>query len=256
MPASRQTALARLRAQIRALETGSGPTAKVLPFGDARLDGCLPGGGLPLGRWHEIVGEGLQLETAAAPAAFAARLAAPLAEMGALVWVLRCDDLFAPGLAHLGFPAERLIQVHARNEAEVLTVLEDALRTHGVAAAFAEASSLSLLAGRRLQLACEQGGASGFILRRRCFGGGKDAGGGAGAVAAATRWRIASLPSAPSPDEPGLGPLRWEARLERCRGGRTGGWILEAEEGANAAHPFRVVADCGLAPEERLRYAG
>ena len=239
MPAS-PTRLAALKTEIAALERPSRADASVLPFGDVRLDGRLPGGGLPLGCWHEFAGEGLELETAAASAAFVARLAAPLASRGELVWVLRRDDLHAPGLAGLGFPAERLIQVCARDDAEVLAVLEDALRTPGVVAAFGEAEAVDLTAGRRLQLACEQTRATGFVLRRRPFGGGDQ---GRTGSAAATRWGIAPAPSEPVPGEPGLGAPCWRVRLERCRGGRNGAWILQAWEDDDAAHPFRLVAD-------------
>ena len=258
MPISPQVRLAAVRAEIAALEPHAQSVGEVLPFGDARVDGRLPGGGLALGRWHEFVGEGLELETAAATAAFAARLALPLAGRGEMVWVLRRDDLHAPGLAGLGFPAERLIQVCARDEAEALAVLEDALRTSGVAAVFGEVDEVSLTAGRRLQLACEGGSATGFILRRRAFGVARRRGH-AGGSAAATRWMIASAPSRPAPDDPGLGPPCWRAALERCRGGRPGAWLMEAEEEADAAHPFRVVAelaDRDMATEEPWRLAG
>src|SRR5579872_5331529 len=105
--------LATLRAEIAALEQGARPVGDVIGFGDRRIDAKLPGGGLSLRAWHEFAGEGLELETAAASAAFVARLALPLAGRGELVWVLRRDDLHAPGLAGLGLPAERLIQVCA-----------------------------------------------------------------------------------------------------------------------------------------------
>ncbi|MDP3172987.1 MAG: protein imuA, partial [Phenylobacterium sp.] len=105
-----------VRAKVAALEAGGRGDCGSLPFGDARIDARLPGGGLPLGRWHEVTGEGMEAETAAAPAAFAALLAAPLARRGWAVWVLRRDDLHAPGLEGLGFPPERLIQVCARDD--------------------------------------------------------------------------------------------------------------------------------------------
>ena len=95
--------LAAARAKIAAIETGGRGESESLPFGDGRIDACLPGGGLPLRRWHEIVGPGTEMETAAATAAFTALMAAPLAARGEVVWVLRRDDLFAPGLAGLGF---------------------------------------------------------------------------------------------------------------------------------------------------------
>ncbi|MFC3068109.1 protein imuA, partial [Phenylobacterium soli] len=130
----RGKALDALRAEIAALETGGRSATAVLPFGAPEVDALLPGGGLPLGRWHEIVGPGLEAETGVAPAAFTALMAAPLARRGETVWVFRRDDLFAPGLTGLGFPTERLIQVCARDEAETLSVMEDALSAVGVAA--------------------------------------------------------------------------------------------------------------------------
>ena len=250
-----------IRAKIAALESGTRAQAGVLPFGDASLDDRLPGGGLPLGRWHEIVGVGLEAETSAAPAAFAALMARPLARRGEAVWVLRRDDLWAPGLAGLGFPPERLIQVCARDEAETLMVMEDALTTVGVSAVFGEVEEIDLTAGRRLQLACEKRGATAFVLRRRPYGGRprrEPAG-----SAAATRWRIASAPSEPGPNEFGLGAPRWRAVLERCRGGRGGQWLFEAEtaysmEAGDGAHPLRLVAqlaDRQLAPAQPRRAA-
>jgi protein ImuA len=260
VPATLQTLadqnLATLRAEIAALEGAGKGAGEVAAFGDARLDRLLPGGGLALRAWHEFDGEGMELETAVATAAFVARLAAPLTRQGELIWVLRRDDLHAPGLNALGFPAERLIQVCARDEAEALAVMEDALRTPGVAAVFAEAAEVDLTAGRRLQLAAEQGHATGFVLRRRPFGGAdrRDV-----SSAAATRWTIAPAPSEPPAGQPGLGAPRWRVRLERCRGGRTGEWIFEAWEEDDAPHPFRLVAelaDRDVAAPERLRLAG
>jgi len=258
-PSPREGGLNALRAKIAAIEASARPDSESLPFGDARVDSCLPGGGLPLGRWHEIGGTGLEVETAAAPTAFTALLAAPLAQRGEVVWVLRRDDLCAPGLLGLGFPPERLIQVCARDEAEALSVMEDALSTVGVAAVVGEVEAADLTAGRRLQLACEKRRTTGFLIRRRPYGGlaRREATG----SAAATRWRIASAPSEPPAGEFGLGAPRFEAVLERCRGGRTGAWLFEAAnayswEKTDVAHPLRLVAELGdrqLAPAQPLR---
>ena len=251
-----------LRAKIAAIEATARPPSGVLPFGDPRIDGHLPGGGLPLGRWHEITGPGLEIETAAAPTAFTALMTIPLARLGEVVWVLRRDDLCAPGLGGLGFPPGRLIQVCARDEAEALSVMEDALATVGVAAVVGEVEAVDLTAGRRLQLACEKRGTTGFLIRRRPFGG--QARRETTGSASATRWKIASAPSEPAAGDFGLGAPRFRVELERCRGGRTGAWLLEAADAYNGetkdvAHPLRLVADLGdreLAPAQPLRLAG
>ena len=241
---SRAARFEAVRAQVAVLEAGGAPVQAALPFGDARLDGLFPAGGLPLGCWHEVAGEGLEMETAATPGAFVASLARPLAARGAVVWVMRRGDLYAPGLAGLGFPADRLIQVQARNEAQVLAALEDALGSAGVAAAIGETGLPDLTAGRRLQLACERRGATGFLIGRRPFGGSARAvgTGAAGGSAAATRWTVGPAPSAAQSGDLGLGQPRWRVALTRCRGGRTGDWILEMNDGA---YPLRVVAPLG-----------
>jgi len=250
--------LSAMRARIAALEAGTRTPTRVLPFGDPDIDGCFGHGGLPLSAWHEVAGAGLEIETAASAGAFAALLARPLAKTGAVVWVMRRDDLHAPGLAGLGFPVDRLILVRARDEAEALWALEDALGSGGVAAAIGEIEAVDLTAGRRLQLACERSGATGVVVRRRPFGGPPSARREAAGSAAASRWRVA--PAAGGPDPFGLGPARWSVSLERCRGGRPGSWILEeAPDGPHALRVVAAVADRDLAAQAHagpIRLAG
>ena len=102
----RSAGLAALKAKIAAIEAGGRPDSAVLPFGEAALDGCLPGGGLPLGAWHEVGGAGLEIETAAAPAAFTALMAAPLAAKGEVVWVNR-DAPMDMGIRYIDLDNER-----------------------------------------------------------------------------------------------------------------------------------------------------
>lgn len=260
MAGSREARLAALRGRIAAIEAGTRTPTPVLPFGDSAIDGCFPGGGLPLGGWHEVTGAGLEGETGAAPAAFVGLLLRPLVKTGAIVWIARRGDLFAPGLFGLGFPVERLIQVRARDEAETLSVLEDALSTQGVVAAVGEAEAPDLTAGRRLQLACEKRGGFGVVLHRRPYGGRAGASQAVSGSAAFSRWRIGPSPTPPPTDDIGLGPPRWRVELERCRGGRPGAWILEAQEAGHGPHPFRLVSQLAdhdvAAAESGLRHVG
>ena len=244
----------RLQAARALVSRASSPPGPVLPFGDERIDGVLPGGGLPLARWHEAGGEGLDIETAVTAAAFVAALITPLARKGAVVWVMRRDDLHAPGLFGLGFPTRSLIQVKTRDDTQALAALEDALGCAGVAAAIGEVEAVDLIAGRRLQLACERHGATGFVIRRRPFGGPVRRS--ASGSASATRWTLAPAPSEPEPGDPGLGAPRWRVSLDHCRGGRSGAWIMEKTD---EPYPLRVVADLAdrqLAPPPPLRLVG
>jgi protein ImuA len=237
---------ARLSALDPALRGGRG-----LSLGDARVDGCFLPGGLPLGCWHEFLGEGPDADAAAVTAAFAARLCAVLSRAGQVIWALRRADLYAPGLDELGLEPGRLIVVRTGSEAETFAALEDAVGARGVAAAVGEVERVGLTAGRRLQLACERRGATGLVLRRRLYGRPAAQEARAEPAVAASRWRIAPALSEPVAGEPGLGPPRWAVRLERARGGRTGEWIMEASDGAA---PFRVVAelaDHGVPAAER-----
>ncbi len=200
------------------------------------MDAALPGGGLPLGALHELAGSGADLQHGAAPALFAAGILARME--GPVLWVLERQDLFAPALAAAGLHPDRVIYAEARRDA--LLVMEEGLRERGLCAVAAEISGrITLSASRRLQLAAEASGVTALLLRRPGSGAAELA----GAVAAVTRWRIGTLPSAPpiaeAPDVPGLGPARWQLDLLRCRGGRTGSWIVE---GCDASGRLRLVA--------------
>jgi len=245
---------ARLQAARALVSPASSPPGPVLPFGDDRIDGLLPGGGLPLARWHEAGGEGLDVETAVSAAAFVAAVITPLARKGAVVWVMRRDDLHAPGLFGLGFPTRSLVQVKVRDETQALAVLEDALGCAGIVAAVGEIDTVDLTAGRRFQLACERHGALGFAIHRRPFGGQTRRS--VSGSSSATRWTIAPEPSEPESGEFGLGAPRWRVSLDRCRGGRSGAWIMEKTD---EPYPLRVVADLAdrqLAPPQSLRLVG
>lgn len=255
MSSGAEHTLRALRERLAALEGGKADRP-IRPFGDRRVDGRLPRGGLPLGRWHELTGAGLEGETAAAPAAWGALVSAPLARTGEVVWVLQRPDLHPPGLAALGL---RPIFVRVRDDAGALAAMEDALRTRGVAAVWGEVGAVDLTAGRRLQLGCEVHGATGFVLRRRLWvqtagraaKGARGAAQGAGTEggsASATRWRVSSAPSDPG-EEPGLGPPRWRVVLERCQGGRPGAWLMEASHEADRIRVVAQLADHELAPE-------
>jgi protein ImuA len=214
-------AIAALRGRIRLLERPVARPGGVLPFGVPELDAHLPETGLPRGALHEVGGGGVDEVHAAAAALFIAGILARLSLP--VLWCTAASDLFAPGLACAGLSPDRVLHVAAPHERDVLPVMEEALRHTGLAAVVGEVSRLPMVASRRLVLAAEKSGVMALALRRRREGLPAET----GLTAAATRWVITPLPSAPLAT-PGIGRARWQVALTRCRGGERGDWILEA----------------------------
>jgi hypothetical protein len=115
-----------------------------------------------------------------------------------VLWCLPRPDLYGPGLAAYGLDPARLVLVRTRRDAEILWAMEEGLRTSGVAAVVGEVGALPAVASRRLQLAAEHSGVTAFVLRR-WRDGGQAARERNLPNAAATRWRVAALPSQPVP---------------------------------------------------------
>src|SRR5271154_7145426 len=187
-----------LRERVRRIERRGATGHGGVTFRVAAIDRTLPGGGLARGSVHELLGMGGDEEDGALTAAFAASILGRLERDGIVLWCLPRPDLYGPGLAVFGLDPARLVLVRAWRDAEILWAIEEGLRATGVAAVVGEVGAFPAVASRRLQLAAERSGVTAFVLRRW-----RD---GARAArernlpnAAATRWRIAALPSQPVP---------------------------------------------------------
>ena len=229
----RQARLADLRRYLAEAE-GFGEEAAVLPFGTPAIDEALPWQGLPLASLHEIENAGATDEDGAA-VMFLAGILARLAPARPVLWCLQRPDLHAPGLALVGLDARRLVLLRAPNEREILWAMEEGLRSRALAAVVGEVEALSTSASRRLQLAAESAGVTGFVLHRSATH--------AVASAAVTRWRVAALPSVPLTGEPGIGQPRWRVELLRCRGGMPAAWDVEACDAAGHVAVSAALAD-------------
>jgi protein ImuA len=218
----------------RVLPRLEGLPAKALPFGVSALDGRLPQGGLAFGALHEVAPEA----ACDMPAAFGF-VAALLGRMpldGPVLLVASprglagCGRLHGHGLNALGLDPARVILVEPRDERQALWAMEEALRSGAPAAvAGAVGKELDLKSSQRLQLAARTSSLPLLLLRPA---------GGIGASAAATRWRIGAAEAAR--DRFGLvARWRWRVRLERCRNGRSGEWLVEWD---HVAHRFGLAA--------------
>lgn len=200
-----------------------------LAFGVAGLDGCFRAGGLPLGALHEMVAP--ETREAGALAGFAAALVARLIARrpGIAIWVAdraspsESGRLHAPGLHALGLDPGRVVLVAARDAADVLWVMEEALKSRGVAAVLAEIRgaprALDLTATRRLALRAQGRAVAALLLRTDAV---------PEPTAAVTRWHVAARPAATAGGfSQGVGRPAWRVDLVKNREGRLGGWNLD-----------------------------
>jgi len=107
------TIISDLRDRIQRLDGGAARAKAVLPFGLARVDDHLPGGGLSFGSLHEVSGGGNGAVDGAAAALFCAGIAAR--SKGKILWCLTRQDLFAPALAQAGLAPGRVLYAECRD---------------------------------------------------------------------------------------------------------------------------------------------
>ena len=152
-----------LQERIAAIEGARrGGADRPLSSGCEALDRLLPGRGF---RWGTLV-EWLAAEEgsgAGTLALYAARQAAE--EGGALVVLDQARQFYPPAAARLGIELDKMIVVQTPREADNRWALDQALRCPAVAAVLAWPEQLDGRTFRRLQLAAEEGGGLGLLVR-------------------------------------------------------------------------------------------
>jgi len=187
-------------------------------IGLGEIENSFPGGVFPKKAIHEFIT--VQPEHSAASDGFIAGLLSVLMDNGAAcVWVSTARNLFPASLSLFNVEPERVIFMDVHSEKDALWITEEALKCEGLSAVVAELNNVSLIESRRLQLAVETGGVTGFILR-------KDANKKASTIATA-RWKISPLPSVTQEGLPGIGFPRWQVELLKVRNGNPGSFVIE-----------------------------
>jgi protein ImuA len=156
--------LATLRENIRRIEGVRPPGSARAPLssGCPPLDRLLPEAGFPPGALVEWLsdGEGGGAETLAMLTAREA-----LVRGGVLAVLDRRARFYPPAAAALGIDLQQTFVVRARHPRDELWALDQVLRCPGVAVACAAIEPLDWRWFRRLQLAVEEGGGWGLLLR-------------------------------------------------------------------------------------------
>jgi len=136
------------------------------------------------------------------------------------------------GLSFSGTPAPHFLTVSTRLEKDMLWALEEGLsmaRSPLIIGVNGGSEKIyDFTASRRLSLRANRHHSRLFLLRPHTAAAGSDQG---STTTAATRWQISPRPSSAikyrNAHTPVMGRPRWNVALTRCKGGKTGNWILE-----------------------------
>jgi protein ImuA len=189
------------------------------------LDQLLPKGRLNRGAVHEV----LVLPGRPTPRFFAMLMARSALKKGAIVWCDPKRQLYPPAMSCLGVDLERLILLRPKSEPEAMWAIAECVRCPGVDAVVAAPGRMSQVEARRLQLAAEQGGAVGILLRPM----GKQS----VQYAAATRWLVE-----PAPGDARV--QRWKIQLIHGHGGQIDkSVLLEVSRETHALRASEALAD-------------
>jgi protein ImuA len=159
---ARQQLVEALRRQIAHGQRTPGPEEAPVSSGFRTLDELLPDGGFHRGTLVEwlAAGDGCGEASLALTAAREA-----CRQGGALVVLDRAGEFYPPAVIGLGIEPGELLVVQTVSEADHAWALDQTLRCPAVAAVVAWPERLDAKTFRRLQLAAEQGGALGLLIR-------------------------------------------------------------------------------------------
>ena len=140
----------------------------------------------------------------------------------AILWVQDRQSQKESGHPYLpALPDRLVIQVATSRPADVLWAMEEGLRCQSLSAVIGEIwgtpPALSFTATKRLSIRAEYYKIPCWLIRRATS---------PGISAARNRWRVASLPSHPHPDDAKApGDPRWQVELFRSRTQKPGTWV-------------------------------
>ncbi len=234
-------------------------------FGIKALDAALPEGKIAAGAIHEFI--------PASPSDFPAALGFMICLLRRITYleaatnepILWCHVLgrsefpslpYLPGLSMSGTPAPHFLTVSTRFEKDMLWALEEGLSMArnpfivGVNASLEKVYDFT--ASRRLSLRAARYNSRLLLLRPHTAATGSAQG---TTTAAATRWQISPHPSRTikyrNAHTPTMGRPCWKITLTRCKGGKTGNWILEWDHETFSFHLAASLANRKPAAQPR-----
>lgn len=242
MPSAKADIISGLQADILRLQGFKSSGITTVDTGLGLIKQAFPNSAFPLGAIHEFLPAGVE-DTASTAGFMAGLLAALMGNDGASLWIGASRNLFPPALKSFGIPPDRVIFVDVSTEKDVLWTMEEALKCGALTAVVGEVKDLDFTASRRLQLAVEQSGVTGLVVRRPSAR--------LNPTACVARWKIASLPGEPIDELPGMGAPVWLVELLRVRNGRPGVWEVKWINGR-----FQLVYKSPASVDEQKKQVG
>ena len=207
----------KLQAKINEIQGLGKLSSEPAKKGLAPFDAAFPDHVFPTGAIHEFIS--YEPAEAASTNGFISALVGKFMKTGGLcLWIGSERKVFPSGLKYFGIEPDRIVFINISKLKDVLWTIEEALKCEALTAVVGEIGELSFTDSRRLQLAVEHSGVSGFIHRYRPHT--------ENAVACTTRWRITPLISTPYDGLPGVGHSSWDVQLLKVRNGRPNSWQI------------------------------
>lgn len=237
MTASKADIIARLQRDILPLQSfKTRDNNSALDEALGPIKNAFAGNSFPVRGTHEFISH--TLEDVATTYGFITSILASLMQNGrACIWLGNTQTIFPPALKAFGIAPEKVIFIQLKKEKELLWAMEEALRCDGLAAVLGEVKELSFIASRRLQLAVEKSGVTGFVVRTNPRS--------ISANACITRWKITALPGELEQGLPGVGFPRWNVSLLKVRNGKPGNWQIESRAG-RLIHIYKTASIAAL----------
>jgi protein ImuA len=182
------------------------------------IDSSFPNGVFPLASIHEFLTRSAE-DIAATSGFISCLLSSLMNKGGASVWIGPSQAIFPTALKFFNVEPDKIIFINTRKPKELLWLVEEALKCEGLAAVIGEVTEITFTASRRLQLAVEQSGVTGFLIRNNSRN--------INTNACTARWKISSDPSIITGDIPGIGFPAWNIELLKIRNGKPGIWQMQ-----------------------------
>lgn len=196
------------------------PGSAVNNGGLSLIKQAFPNQAFPLSVIHEFITN--TPEDSSASYGFISAVVSSLVNTNGITAWITSKPVFPHAFKNYGLDPEKVLFIQPPKQKDILFVLEEVLKCDGLTAMIADVKEVSFTESRRYQLAAENSGVTGFLVRQqpRTL-----------ATCSGTRWRIKHLPIDKTEKMPGVGFPQWSVELLKVKNGKPGSWQMQWRAG-------------------------